>query len=238
MPSFTAMIGCKAASAEFDLDLSNPRGAPKPATEFAVPTSTANSVRFTVDAAGAASAVASSDDVAATASGSGATTAGSGAAPGPISFPAAASGGAMIDFAAISGVAGPSPPARLTPSARWMPRPPRSEAEATGGGLSGMAAPFAATAAAVATGATTGAAAWVPGGSAFAADAGTEDAVAEEAAEADVAGEGGLAELAAGEDGGIEEDVGGEDIAEEEEAEWLAAKPRQHFAVRSSRSPN
>ena len=48
--SFTTMIGRNAASAAFDLDLSSPRhSARKPPTEFAPPTSTPNSVRWTVD---------------------------------------------------------------------------------------------------------------------------------------------------------------------------------------------
>jgi hypothetical protein len=92
----------------------------------------------------------------------------------------------MIDFAGISGVAGVFDaifPVDAAPVAE-----PGSAAAATGGGLSGIAGPFAT--AAVATGATAGAAVWATGGSAFAGDAGADGDIAEGA---DVAG-GGLVE--------------------------------------------
>jgi hypothetical protein len=212
--SFTTMIGRKAASAEFDFDLSRPRhSARKPPTEFAVPTSTANSVRWTVDAAGTASACASSaGEAAATASGPAAAGA-SGGTSGAVSLAAAASGGAMIDFAGISGAVGVAAGAfdAICP----VDAEPGSEAAAMGGGLSGIAEPFAA--AAVATGATAGAAVWVTGGSALAGDAGADDAVAEAAVEADGADEGMLAEVV--------EDTGAEDGVEDDaiEADWEVA---------------
>ncbi len=60
LPSLITMIGCSAASGAFDLVLTSPRqSARKPPTEFAPPTSTPNSVRFTMsggDAGLAASA--------------------------------------------------------------------------------------------------------------------------------------------------------------------------------------
>src|ERR1019366_4760986 len=150
----------------------------------------------------------------------GAAAAGSGGVSGASSFPAAASGGAMIDFAGISGVAGVAAGAfdaiGLVGGAAVTEA--GSEVTATGGGLSGMAASFAA--AAVATGATAGAALWATGGSAFAGGTGARDAVAEEAAEADVACEGGLAvvvvEGATGEAGNVEDDTGEEDNGEED----------------------
>ncbi len=210
LPSFTTMSGCKAVSAAFDLDLSRPRqSARKPATEFAVPTSTANSVRWTVDVIGAASALASSaDGAAATTSGAAAAAGASGGASGAVNFAAAASGGAIIDLAGISGVAGVAVGVFDT-ICRADGAPvaePGSDAAATGGGLSGTAVAFAA--AAVATGATAGAAVGVPGGSAFAGDAGADKAL-----EADEAG-GGLVETTVGEDAGAEEAVEG-DIGEE-----------------------
>jgi hypothetical protein len=223
--SFTTMIGRKAASAEFDFDLSRPRhSARKPPTEFAVPTSTANSVRWTVDAAGAASASASSaGEAAATASGP-ATVGASGGASGAVSLAAAASGGAMIDFAGISGVAGVAAGAfdAIGLAGGAAVTEARSEAAATGGDLSGMAASFAA--AAVATGATAGAALWVTRGSAFAGDAGHRDPGAEEVPEADGADEGGLAEVvvvegAAGGEGSAEDDTGEEGAIEEDAIE-------------------
>ena len=173
LASFTAMSGRKAASAEFDFDLSRPRhSARKPATEFAVPTSTANSVRWTVDAAGAASSAV--DGAAAITTGASAAAGVSGGVSGAVSFPAAASGGAMIDFAGISGVAGVAAGAfdAICPVDAAPVAEPGSAAAATGGGLSGIAGPFAA--AAVATGATAGAAVWATGGSAFAGDAGAD----------------------------------------------------------------
>src|SRR6266481_3284332 len=105
--SFTMMIGRNPASSESDL-VSPRQSARKPPIELAVPTSTANSVRCT-----AAWAAASSD-----ASGSfgvtDATTVDAGGSPawasaglsGSISFNAPGSGGARIDLAPMSGVAG------------------------------------------------------------------------------------------------------------------------------------
>ena len=101
---------------------------------------------------------------------------------------AAASGEAMIDFAGISGVVGVA--AGAFDANCSLDAEPGSEAAATGGGLSGIAGPFAA--AAVATGATAGAVVGVIGGSAF---AGANDAIADEAVEADGAEEGALAEV-------------------------------------------
>src|ERR1700704_2635271 len=95
--SFTTMIGRNAASAVFDL---RPRhSARRPPSELAPPTSTPNSVRWTAtldDAAQGGSRSASSADAA------GATTSGIGDA---VTAFAAASGGAGIDFEAISGIA-------------------------------------------------------------------------------------------------------------------------------------
>jgi hypothetical protein len=181
LASFTAMSGRKAASAEFDFDLSRPRhSARKPATEFAVPTSTANSVRWTVDAAGAASSV---NGAAAITTGASAAAGVSGGVSGAVSFAAGASGGAMIDFAGISGVAGVAAGAfdAIDPIGIAPVAEPGS---ATGGGF-GIVGPFAT--AAVATGATVGAAVWATVGSAFTGDAGAEDDIAEAA---DVAGDG------------------------------------------------
>jgi hypothetical protein len=129
----------------------------------------------------------------------------------------------MIDFAGISGVAGVAAGAfdaiGLVGGAAVTGA--GSEAAATGGGLPGMAASFAA--AAVAIGATAGAALWATGGSAFAGDTGARDAVAEEAAEADVACEGGLAvvvvEGATGEAGNVEDDTVEDDTGEEDTGE-------------------
>src|SRR6202022_4194854 len=82
----------------------------RPLTEFAPPTSTPNSVRCTESfgtAAWDASASASSAGEAdATTSGIGAAVIVFAGFSGSISFAAAASGGAIIDFDAISGVAG------------------------------------------------------------------------------------------------------------------------------------
>ena len=114
--SLIMMIGCNAANGAFDRDLSRPRhSARKPPTEFAPPTSTANSVFCTSTLGGigrAASAFAVSGLPAA---GAAATTVGAGvgagvaaalaAGSGVVGFPAAASGGAMIDFEAVDGAA-------------------------------------------------------------------------------------------------------------------------------------
>lgn len=118
----------------------------------------------------------------------------------------------MIDFAGISGVAGVAAGAfdAIGLAGGAAVTEAGSEAAATGGDLSGMAASFAA--AAVATGATAGAALWVTRGSAFAGDAGHRDPGAEEVPEADGAGDGGLAEVAVegttGEEGSVEDDAG------------------------------
>src|SRR5882757_3291483 len=105
--SFTTMIGRNAASAVFDL---RPRhSARRPPSELAPPTSTPNSVRWTAtldDAAQGGSRSASSADAAgATTSGIGDAVTAFAAVSGLISLPAAASGGASIDFEAISGIA-------------------------------------------------------------------------------------------------------------------------------------
>src|SRR5712675_670681 len=104
--SFTTMIGRSAANDAVDFDLRSPRhSARRPLNELAPPTSTPNSVRCTAGwepASCDASASALSPD-AAEAAGPGL---GGGSASGSISFPAAESGGAMIDFDAISGAAG------------------------------------------------------------------------------------------------------------------------------------
>lgn len=174
--------------------------------------------------------MASSDDVvAATTSGSDAAAAVSGGVSGAISFPAAPSGGAMIDFAGISGVTGVAAGAfdAIGLVGGAAVNEAGSDGAATGGGLSGMAASFAA--AAVATGATAGAALWATGGSAFAGDAGHREPGAEEVAEADAACEGGLAEVVVegvtGGEGSAEDNAGEEDAVEEDTVEegWGAA---------------
>src|ERR1700681_1559761 len=151
LPSLTTMIGRSVVNAAFDLDLRSPRhSARKPLSELAPPTSTPNSVRCTarLDAAGDASASASSPD------GADATTSGSGGATGSgsISFPAAKSGGAMIDFDAMSGVAG------IAAGAFELPCPANGNAAgaccgtgASAGGRSAVAATVVATADAAGT---------------------------------------------------------------------------------------
>src|ERR1700676_476851 len=109
-PSLITTIGRNVVKAAFALDFRSPRhSARKPLSEFALPTSTPNSVRCTATFAGAAS---DASDPASSAGGDAATS-GRGAFSTPfmgfsgsISFEAAASGGAMIDFDATSGVAG------------------------------------------------------------------------------------------------------------------------------------
>jgi hypothetical protein len=124
----------------------------------------------------------------------------------------------MIDFAGISGVAGVAADAMGLAGGAAVTE---AGSEAATGDLSGMAASFAA--AAVATGATVGAALWVPGGSAFAGDAGHRDPGAEEVAEADGADEGGPAEFVVegvtGEEGSVEDDTGEEGAIEEDAIE-------------------
>ena len=127
VPSLITTIGCSAASGAFDFDFNSPRhSARKPGSEFAPPTSTPNSVRWTGRSGTFASASSSAlaeatifGDAATVGIGSADTVFFAFAAPGSgfldasgslffeasgsISFPAAASGGAMIDFAGISG---------------------------------------------------------------------------------------------------------------------------------------
>ena len=106
--SLITMIGCNVVNTAFDLDLSSPRhNARKPPSELAPPRSMPNSVRWTAGLAAIASGASGS---ALSAAGADATTSGIGAAvmvfpdfSGSTSFAAAASGGAIIDFAAISG---------------------------------------------------------------------------------------------------------------------------------------
>src|SRR5258708_14768499 len=103
-------IGGRAVNAAFALDFKSRRhSARKPLSEFALPTSTPNSVGWTATLAGASDA----SELSSLAAGAAATTSGLAAGSaalagfsGSISFEAAASGGAMIDFDATSGVAG------------------------------------------------------------------------------------------------------------------------------------
>ena len=103
------MIGRNAVRGAFDLDFNSPcHNARRPLTELALPRSTPNSVRRR-EALGSVSSSASAsvaDGAAATTSGIGLAMTGLGALPGSISLLAAGSGGAIIDCAAISGVAG------------------------------------------------------------------------------------------------------------------------------------
>lgn len=105
--SFTTMIGCNSASGAFALDLRSPRhSARKPPSEFALPTSTPNSVRCTATF-GSVSTASGSVLVEATTSGIGAATMGLAGFSGSISFDAAESGGAIIiDFGAASDAVG------------------------------------------------------------------------------------------------------------------------------------
>ena len=103
------MMGCNVASSEFDLI--NPRhSARKPPIELALPTSTANSVRCTAALGEAASDASGSFALTdAVTSGGDAAASSAFAITGfsiSLSFWAAASGGAGMDFAATSGVAG------------------------------------------------------------------------------------------------------------------------------------
>src|ERR1700730_9427968 len=114
LPSLITMIGCNVVSAAFALHFKSPRhSARRPATELAPPTSTPNSVRWTgtcsAAAAGAgdfASSAAETEATTAGGGGAGAATTASAGFSGPISFEAAASGGAISDLDAISDVAG------------------------------------------------------------------------------------------------------------------------------------
>src|SRR5258708_20737493 len=104
--SFTTMIGRSVANDAVDFDLRSPRhSARRPLSELAPPTSTPNSVRCTACWAAAAcdsfASGLSPDGADATTSGLGGLT-----GSGSVSFPAAESGGAIIDFDAMSGVAG------------------------------------------------------------------------------------------------------------------------------------
>src|SRR5882757_16604 len=102
--SFTTMIGRSVVSAAFDFDLRSPRhSARKPPTEFAPPTSTPNSVRWTASLGGASGSAPSAGATDATTSGIGAAVTVLAGASGSISLAAGVSGGASIDFDAISG---------------------------------------------------------------------------------------------------------------------------------------
>src|SRR6266852_1225035 len=104
--SFTTMIGRNAASGAFDFDLRRPRhSARRPPSELALPTSTPNSVRWTATLGGSRSATSPACADATTSGIGDAVIALIGVSDG-INFPAGASGGASIDFEAISGVAG------------------------------------------------------------------------------------------------------------------------------------
>src|SRR5258707_13612998 len=104
--SLTTMTGRSVANEAVDFDLRSPRhSARRPLSELVPPTSTPNSVRCTACWAAAAcdsfASGLSTDGADAVTSGLGGVT-----GSGSISFPAAESGGAMIDFDAMSGVAG------------------------------------------------------------------------------------------------------------------------------------
>jgi hypothetical protein len=106
--SLMMMIGRNVVNAAFDLDLRSPRhSARKPGSEFAPPTSIPNSVRWTANLGAADaesdSAASSAGEVeATTTSGIGSAVTVFGGALGSINFPAAGSGGAIMDFAATS----------------------------------------------------------------------------------------------------------------------------------------
>src|SRR5437899_7743626 len=107
--SLMTMIGRNAVRVAFDLDFNSPsHNARRPFTELALPRSTPNSVRRseTFGAASSSASASVADGATATTSGIGLAITGFGALPGSISLPAAGSGGAIIDCAAISGVAG------------------------------------------------------------------------------------------------------------------------------------
>jgi hypothetical protein len=111
LPSLITMIGRSATTGAFDLDLRIPRqSARKPGMEFAPPRSTPNSVRwieglgtFAAESVSASSSLGGAD---ATISGIGAAVMTFGGCMGSSSFGAAGSGGAIIDFEAISEVGG------------------------------------------------------------------------------------------------------------------------------------
>lgn len=105
--SLITMIGRSFVSAALAFDLRSPcQSARKPGIELAPPTSTPNSVCWTVSSGtaetGAASVSAAAVGAAAVTSGIGAVFASFGGMGDSISFPAAGSGGAIIDFDAIS----------------------------------------------------------------------------------------------------------------------------------------
>src|SRR5882724_155081 len=110
--SLMTMIGRNVVNAPFDLDLRSPRhSARKPGSEFAPPISIPNSVRWTTNLGTAGSesdsATSSAGEVEATTnSGMGSAVTVFGGALGSINFPAAGSGGPIIDFAATSGAGG------------------------------------------------------------------------------------------------------------------------------------
>jgi hypothetical protein len=110
--SLMTMIGRKVVNALFDLDLRSPRhSARKPVSEFAPPTSIPNSVRWTAslgaaDAKSDSAASSAGEVEATTTSGMGSAVIIFGGALGSINFPAAGSGGPIIDFAATSGAGG------------------------------------------------------------------------------------------------------------------------------------
>ena len=107
--SLMTMIGRNVANAAFDLDLRSPRhSARKPGSEFAPPTSIPNSVRWTAnlgaaDAESDSAASSAGEDEATTSSGIDSTVTVFGGGLGSINFPAAGSGGPIMDFAATSG---------------------------------------------------------------------------------------------------------------------------------------
>jgi hypothetical protein len=111
LPSLITMIGRSAIKGPFDLDLRSPRqSARKPGMEFAPPRSTPNSVRwieglgtFAAESVSVSSSLGGAD---ATISGIGAAVMTFGGCMGSSSFGAAGSGGAIIDFEAISEVGG------------------------------------------------------------------------------------------------------------------------------------
>ena len=107
--SLMTMIGRNVANAAFDLDLRSPRhSARKPGSEFAPPTSIPNSVRWTANLGAAdtesdSAASSAGEDEATTSSGIDSTVTVFGGGLGSINFPAAGSGGPIMDFAATSG---------------------------------------------------------------------------------------------------------------------------------------
>src|SRR6185437_4762361 len=111
LPSLITMIGRNVVNTAFDLDFRSPsHSARNPASEFAPPTSTPNSVRWmaslgavAADASGSMSSAGAAD---ATTSGLGVADVAFASLSGSINLAAAASGGAMIDLAATHGTDG------------------------------------------------------------------------------------------------------------------------------------